>query len=76
MAVFAFLVVAAACVFFLYVLVQFWLEEKHQRRRRETPLAFPVISSGQIVMPRETSREERRTNSANQKTQGEGENRR
>jgi len=67
---------AAACVFFLYVLTQFWLEEKHQRQRRETPLGFPVISSGQIVMPLETPREGRRTNSANQKTPGESENRR
>jgi hypothetical protein len=76
MMVVAFLAAAAACVFFLYVLTQFWLEEKHQRQRRETPLGFPVISSGQIVMPLETPREERRTNSANQKTPGESENRR
>ena len=76
MAVLVFLVVAAACVFFLYALVQFSLEEKHLRQRRETPLGFPVISSGQIVMPLETPREERRTNSANQKTPGESENRR
>ena len=68
MEVFVFLVVAAACVFFLYALVQFSLEEKHLRQRRQTPLGFPVISSGQIVMPLEPSREERRKNSANQKT--------
>ena len=68
MAIVVFLVVAAACVFFLYALVQFWLEEKRLRRRRETPLGFPVISSGQIVMPLEPSRKERRKNSANQKT--------
>jgi hypothetical protein len=68
MAVLFFLVVAAACVFFLYALVQFSLEEKHLRQRRETPLGFPVISSGQIVTPPETPREERRKNSANQKT--------
>ena len=76
MAVFAFLVVAAACVFFLYALVQFWLEEKHLRRRKDTPLGFPVISSGQIVMPLETPREEQRDNSAGQKTQDASENRR
>jgi hypothetical protein len=68
MAVFVFLVVAAACVFFLYALVQFWLEEKHLRRRRETSLGFPVISSGQIVMPLEPPREERRKGPENQKT--------
>ena len=68
MEVFVFLVVAAACVFFLYALVQFSLEEKHLRQRRQTPLGFPVISSGQIVMPLEPSRKERRKNSANQKT--------
>jgi hypothetical protein len=76
MAVLVFLLVAAACVFFLYALVQFWLEEKHLRRRRETPLGFPVISSGQIVMPLEPPREERRDNSADQKTQDASENRR
>jgi hypothetical protein len=76
MVVIVFLVVAAACVFFLCALVQFWLEEKHLRRRRETPLGFPVISSGQIVMPLERPREERRNDSADQTTQGESENRR
>jgi hypothetical protein len=68
MVVLLFLVVAAACVFFLYALVQFWLEEKHLRRRRETPLGFPVISSGQIVTPLEPPREERGKDSARQKT--------
>jgi hypothetical protein len=68
MAIVVFLVVAAACVFFLYALVQFWLEEKHLRRRRETPLGFPVISSEQIVMPLEQPRQEQRKDSANQKT--------
>jgi len=68
MEVFVFLVVAAACVFFLYALVQFSLEEKHLRQRRQTPVGFPVISSGQIVMPLEPPRKERRKNSANQKT--------
>jgi hypothetical protein len=77
MVAFAFLVVAAAaCVFFLYALVQFSLEERHLRRRNDAPLGFPVISSGQIVMPLETPREERRKDSANQKTQGADENRR
>jgi hypothetical protein len=76
MAVFAFLVVAAACVFFLYALVQFSLEERHLRRRRETPLGFSVISSGQIVMPLETPREKRHKDSADQKTQDTRENRR
>jgi hypothetical protein len=76
MEVFVFLVVAAACIFFVYALVQFSLEERHLRRRRETPLGFPVISSGQIVMPLETPREEQRDNSAHQKTQGARENRR
>jgi hypothetical protein len=76
MEVFVFLVVAAACIFFVYALVQFSLEERHLRRRRETPLGFPVISSGQIVMPLETPREEQRDNSADQKTQGARENRR
>ena len=76
MAVLVFLVVAAACVFFLYALLQFSLEEKHLRQRRETPLGFPVISSGQIVMPLETPREERRKDSADQKTQDASENRR
>jgi len=77
MAVYLFLaVVAAACVFFLYVLVQFWLEEKHPRRRDEMPMAFPMVSSGQIVTPPETPRGVRREDSANQKTQGESENRR
>ena len=76
MAVIAFLGMAVVCVFFLYVLVQFSLEERHLRRRRETPRGFPVISSGQIVMPLEKPREERRNDSADQKTQGEGANRR
>jgi hypothetical protein len=76
MAVFAFLIVAAACVFFVYALVQFSLEERRLRRRRETPLGFPVISSGQIVMPLETPREEQRNDSADQKTQDTSENRR
>jgi hypothetical protein len=76
MAVIALLGVAAACVFFLYVLVQFWLEEKHPRRRDEMPMGFPMISSGQIVMPRETPHEKQRTNSASQLTQGEHKNRR
>jgi hypothetical protein len=76
MAIVVFLVVAAACVFFLYALVQFWLEERHLRRRRETPLGFPVISSGQIVMPLEAPDEERRKDSASQKTQGKSGNRR
>ena len=68
MAIVVFLVVAAACVFFLYALVQFWLEEKHLRRRGETPLGFPVISSGQIVMPLEPPREEQHKDSASHKT--------
>jgi hypothetical protein len=76
MVVVAFLVVAAACVFFLYVLAQFWLEEKHPRRRNDTPIGFPVISSGQIVMPLETPRGKRRKHSVNQKMQRESENRR
>jgi hypothetical protein len=63
-----FLVVAAACVFFLYALVQFWLEERHLRRKRETPLGFPVISSGQIVMPLEPQDEEQRKGSENRYT--------
>jgi hypothetical protein len=71
-----FAVVAAACVFFLYVLVQFWLEEKHARRGNDSPVGFPVISSGQIVMPLQTPRAKRRPHSANQKTQGTSENRR
>ena len=70
MAVLVFLVVAAACIFFLYALVQFWLEEKRLRRSRESPLGFPVISSGQIVMPLETPRAERRKDSADQKHAG------
>jgi hypothetical protein len=70
MAIVVFLVVAAACVFFLYALVQFWLEEKHLRRRNETPLGFPVISSGQIVMPPEPPREAQRKDSADHKTHG------
>jgi hypothetical protein len=68
MEVFVFLVVAAACIFFLYALVQFSLEAKHLRQKRETPLGFPVISSGQIVMPLETPREKRREDSTKQKT--------
>jgi hypothetical protein len=70
MEVLVFLVVAAACVFFLYALVQFSLEEKHLRQRRETPLGFPVISSGQIVMPLESPRKGRRETSADQKNAG------
>ncbi len=76
MAVVAFLVAAAACVFFLYALVQFWLDEKHPRQSNEPPIGFPVISSGQIVMPLEPPREERREASAEQNTGGESENRR
>jgi hypothetical protein len=71
-----FLVVAAACVFFLYALVQFWLEERHLRRKRETPLGFPVISSGQIVMPLEPQDEEQRKGSENRYTQDKSVNRR
>jgi hypothetical protein len=76
MEVLVFLVAAAACVFFLYALVQFSLEEKHLRQRRETPLGFPVISSGQIVMPLETPRDERREHSEAQEAHGASENRR
>jgi len=76
MVVVAFLAMAAACVFFLYVLVQFWMEERHPRRTSDTPMGFPMVSSGQIVMPRETPREQLRKDSAIQKTQGEGEDRR
>jgi hypothetical protein len=76
MVVVVFLVVAAACVFFLYALAQFWLEEKHLRRRRETPLAFPVISSGQIVMPPEPQGEEQRKDSENRHTHDQSGNRR
>lgn len=54
---------------FLYALVQFSLEEKHLRQKRQTPLGFPVISSGQIVMPLEPPRKERREDSTKQKTQ-------
>jgi hypothetical protein len=71
-----FAVVAAACLFFLYVLVQFWREEKQPRRSDNSPAGFPLISSGQIVMPLETPRGGRRTHAANQKTQGTSENRR
>jgi hypothetical protein len=49
--------------------VQFSLEEKHLRQKRQTPLGFPVISSGQIVMPLEPPRKERREDSTKQKTQ-------
>jgi hypothetical protein len=76
MAVIAFLGMAVVCVFFLYVLVQFWLEEKHLRRRNDPPMGFPMVSSGQIVMPREPPREKQREDSADQKTLGESENRR
>jgi hypothetical protein len=76
MVVVVFLVVAAACVFFLYALVQFWLEEKHLRRRRERPLGFPVISSGQIVMPQERPGEEQRKDSENRYAPDESGNRR
>jgi hypothetical protein len=76
MAVIAFLGMAVVCVFFLYALVQFSLEEKRLRQRRETPSGFPVISSGQIVKPPETPRKARREDSADHKTQDAGENRR
>ncbi|HWO30517.1 MAG TPA: hypothetical protein VNO32_17115 [Candidatus Acidoferrum sp.] len=76
MAVIAFLGMAVVCVFFLYVLVQFWLEEKHLRRRNDLPMGFPMVSSGQIVMPPEPPREKRCNNSVVQNVQGEGENRR
>jgi hypothetical protein len=69
MAVVAFLAVAAACVFFLYVLVQFWREEKHARRNDDRPMGFPIISSGQIIIPLEPPHEERREDSADKKTQ-------
>ena len=76
MVVIVFLVVAAACVFFLYALVQFWLEEKHLRRRREAPLGFPAISSGQIVMPLGPQDEEQRKDSENRYRQDKSGNRR
>ena len=76
MAVIAFLGMAVVCAFFLYALVQFSLEEKHLRQRRETPLGFPVISGSQIVMPPETRRKARREDSENQNTQHESGNRR
>lgn len=74
MAVFAFLLVAAACVFFLYALVQFRLEEKHPRRRSEMPIGIPVISSGQIVIPPQPPREKQHKDSADQKAQDASEN--
>ena len=76
MAVIAFLGMAVVCVFFLYVLVQFWLEEKHLRRRDEIPIGFPMVSSGQIVMPLETPREKQHKDSAVQNRQGDSKNRR
>ena len=76
MGVIAFLGPAMVWVFFLYVLVQFRLEEKYPRRRNETPMGFPMVSSGQIVMPPETPRENRREESASKKTQGSRDNRR
>jgi hypothetical protein len=76
MAVIAFLGTAVVCVFFLYVLVQFWREEKHPWRNSDRPMGFPIISSGQIVMPPVPPSEERRPDSAGQKTQGESKNRR
>jgi hypothetical protein len=76
MVVLVFLVVAAACVFFLYALVQFWLEERHLRRRNDAPLGFPVISSGEIVMPLETPREGQRRDAENQNRQQQSGNRR
>ena len=75
MAVIAFLGLAAACVFSLYVLAQFWREEKHPRRSSEMPMGFPMVSCGQIVMPLETRREKRREDSASQETQSESKNR-
>jgi hypothetical protein len=75
MAVIAFLGLAAACVFFLYVLAQFWREEKHPRRSNEMPMGFPMVSCGQIVTPLKTRREERREDSARQKAQSESKNR-
>jgi hypothetical protein len=76
MAVVALLGLAVVCAFFLYVLVQFWREEKHPRRSNEPPAGFPMVSSGQIVIPLEPPRGERREDSANQKKQDESENRR
>jgi heme/copper-type cytochrome/quinol oxidase subunit 2 len=61
----------AVCGFFVYVLVQFRREEKHLKRHDDRPTGFPVVASGQIVITIETPREERRKDSANQKTQGE-----
>lgn len=57
----------ALCAFFVYVLVQFRREEQHLKRHDEMPTGFPVVASGQIVIPLETPREERCKDSANQK---------
>ncbi len=43
MAVMAFLALAVTCGFFVYVLLQFWREEKHPRRATGNPHTARVL---------------------------------
>jgi hypothetical protein len=67
MAVIVFAGLFAACGFFLYVLVQFWRDEKYPRRHEQPPTGFPIVASGQIVGPLPEPRRHRPSNAARQK---------
>lgn len=76
MAIIAFLALVVVCGFFLYVLVQFRLEETHHKRRNEADVGISIATSGQIAMPPKMSKEARRTGPTNDQLRDENVNRR
>lgn len=75
MAFIAYLAMAVVCGFFLYVLMQFGLEETHHKRKNEVAIAFPMATSGPIAMrpkksktrPKERMNDQLRDESANRR---------
>lgn len=67
MAVIVFAGLFVVCGFFLYVLTQFWRDEKYPRRHEELPTGFPIVASGQIVGPLPEPKGPRLGNAARQK---------
>jgi hypothetical protein len=76
MAIIAFLALVVVCGFFLYVLVQFRLEETNHKRRNEADVGVPMATSGQIAMPPKTSKEARRIDPTNDQLRDKSVNRR
>ncbi|MGA7622722.1 MAG: hypothetical protein WB630_20300 [Candidatus Acidiferrales bacterium] len=64
------------CGFFLYVLVQFWRDEKYPRRPEDLATGFPIVASGQIVGPLPEPQGHRLGNAARQKDRAGSDHRR